>query len=238
MDEVGRAARLPIRAPSAGASGAATRLLILGCVRIFQPVHGYFLRRELISWQVDEWASVHPGSIYNALRSLTRRELLEEVRTSSTGARPARTTYQLTAAGEQDFLALLRSALRSTEDPPAFLAAVNMASALPRAEVLDAIEDHTQSLEHALARAGVQITELLASPEIPDSSTEVVRIMAARTAGEVTWAKDYLERLCAGAYSFADESPDWYPTQAQVTEAIQAGVGYSGRPFRPLGEVE
>ena len=52
--------------------GSSTRLLVLGCVRIFQPVHGYFLRRELVSWEVDQWAHVHPGSIYNALKSLTR----------------------------------------------------------------------------------------------------------------------------------------------------------------------
>ena len=59
--------------------GSSTRLLVLGCVRIFQPVHGYFLRRELVSWEVDQWAHVHPGSIYNALKSLTRSGLLEEV---------------------------------------------------------------------------------------------------------------------------------------------------------------
>ena len=52
--------------------GSATRLLVLGCVRIFQPVHGYFLRRELVSWEVERWAHIHPGSIYNALKTLTK----------------------------------------------------------------------------------------------------------------------------------------------------------------------
>ena len=78
--------------------GSSTRLLVLGCVRIFQPVHGYFLRRELVSWEVDQWAHVHPGSIYNALKSLTRSGLLEEVGVVADGPRPQRTTYRLTAA--------------------------------------------------------------------------------------------------------------------------------------------
>jgi DNA-binding PadR family transcriptional regulator len=53
-----------------------TRLLVLGAVRIFQPAHGYLVRRELISWHAQEWANLNPGSVYNALRSLTRDGLL------------------------------------------------------------------------------------------------------------------------------------------------------------------
>ena len=45
-----------------------TRLVVLGAVRQFEPVHGYFLRRELMTWHVDEWANIQPGSIYNALK--------------------------------------------------------------------------------------------------------------------------------------------------------------------------
>ena len=51
---------------------SSTRLLVLGVVRIFQPVHGYDVRRELLSWRVDQWANVAPGSIYNALKTLTK----------------------------------------------------------------------------------------------------------------------------------------------------------------------
>ena len=54
-----------------------TRLLVLGAVRIFQPAHGYLVRRELVTWHVDDWANLNPGSIYNALRTLARDGLLE-----------------------------------------------------------------------------------------------------------------------------------------------------------------
>ena len=56
---------------------SSTRLLVLGAVRIFQPIHGYDVRRELLSWRVDKWANVAPGSIYNALKTLTKEKFLK-----------------------------------------------------------------------------------------------------------------------------------------------------------------
>ncbi len=73
--------------------------MILGLVRWMQPVHGYDVRRELLSWSADKWANVQPGSIYHALRKLTEEGLLREVATEQVGARPARTTYAVTAQG-------------------------------------------------------------------------------------------------------------------------------------------
>ena len=68
---------------------SATRLLLLGTVRIFQPVHGYFVRRELLSWHADAWAHLNPGSVYNGLRSLVREGFVAEVGTETEGGRPA-----------------------------------------------------------------------------------------------------------------------------------------------------
>src|SRR5690606_2830766 len=53
-----------------------TRMMILGLVRWMQPVHGYDVRRELLSWSADKWANIQPGSIYHALRKLTEEGLL------------------------------------------------------------------------------------------------------------------------------------------------------------------
>ena len=211
-----------------GPTGAATRLLVLGSVRIFQPVHGYYLRRELVSWRIDDWANVHPGSIYNALRALTRSGLLEEVATGSAGARPARTSYRLTSSGEEEFGALLRSALRATDEPTAFLTGVNFAFALPRPEVLEAVGAHADGLAAQLESLAAQIAELLADDEVPDMASEVLRITAARTGGELAWATDYLARVRGGAYAFAGEAPDWVPTPAQIADAERARVGIAG----------
>jgi DNA-binding PadR family transcriptional regulator len=209
----------------ASAQGSATRLLVLGCVRIFQPVHGYFLRRELVSWEVDRWAHVHPGSIYNALKSLSRSGLLEEVGVVADGPRPPRTTYRLTEAGEAEFLGLVRAGLLTTDDPTLLLTAVNMAFALPRAEVVQAVEARIGMLEDSLTSLAAQVGEILEAKDTPDTATEVLRLMSARDRGELEWARGYLDRLRGGAYAFQGEPPLWNPTPEQLEIARVAGVG-------------
>jgi hypothetical protein len=51
---------------------SATRLLVLGAIRTMQPVHGYVVRRELVSWRLEETTNVKPGSIYGAIRTLVK----------------------------------------------------------------------------------------------------------------------------------------------------------------------
>ena len=73
----------------------ATRLLVLGVVRMYGQAHGYQVRRELLNWAADQWASVQPGSIYHALKKLAKDGLLFEVGVEE-GAGPDRMSYRLT----------------------------------------------------------------------------------------------------------------------------------------------
>ena len=42
-------------------ASTSTGMLLLGAVQLFEPVNGYQIRRELVSWRVDEWAHIKPG---------------------------------------------------------------------------------------------------------------------------------------------------------------------------------
>lgn len=84
------------------------RLLVLGCVRYFQPAHGYEIRRALQSWDVESWSNINAGSVYHALNQLTRDGFLEVSGTEQDEGRPARTLYHLTEYGESEFFRLLR----------------------------------------------------------------------------------------------------------------------------------
>lgn len=92
-----------------------TRLLILGLVRWLQPVHGYQVQRELLSWRVQDWAQIKGGSIYHALKKLTQDGCLEIVGTAQVDNRPTRTSYRITAAGEDEFHSTLREKLWSVD---------------------------------------------------------------------------------------------------------------------------
>ena len=124
-------------------------MMILGVVKLLQPVHGYDVRRELLSWNADEWANVAPGSIYHALRKLSEEGLLEEVATEQVGARPARTTYRITPKGDSEFEDLLRDYWWRYEQPvDPFQAAMAFVAALPREEAVGALRNRAQHAGH------------------------------------------------------------------------------------------
>ena len=182
-----------------------TRLLVLGAVREAGTIHGYDLRRELLSWGADEWASVSPGSIYNALNTLVREGMLEVVGTDRRGARPERTTYRLTAEGEEEFRGLLRDNLRRSSLPNhPLLAGLAFLPFLPRDELAQAMKNRADGLQaQAEERFAKQraILESPASPSrdgIPRHVAESFRLTGELLQSEATWAHDLAERLEGG----------------------------------------
>ena len=121
-------------------------MMILGLVRWMQPVHGYDVRRELLSWSADKWANVQPGSIYHALRKLTEEGLLAEVATEQVGRPSGAHHVRGDAEGRgrvRDAAArLLVGATHEPVDP--FLAAFAFLPALPRAEAAAALRNRAQ----------------------------------------------------------------------------------------------
>lgn len=174
---------------------SATRMMILGVVQWLQPVHGYDVRRELLSWSADKWANVQPGSIYHALRKLSEEGLLREVGTEQVGARPARTSYEITPKGMDEFQAQLRSqwwSLSPAPDP--FMAAFAFLPALPRDEAAAALRNRAVQLS-----AGVKQLEVLLSadrlPAIPDHVAWMWDLVIARSAAEIAWCERTAARV-------------------------------------------
>jgi DNA-binding PadR family transcriptional regulator len=179
-----------------------TRLLLLGAVRIFQPVHGYLLRRELLTWQVQDWAHINPGSIYSGLRTLAKQGLLEEL-----PGEPV--AYRLTPDGEVEYQRLLSLALREPEpgDPSRLLGGLCFFTTLPREEVRDALRARDLVLE--ASESGVQsaIRSIENSRLAPASTVELFHVTLAWIAGERTWVREICSRIDAGHYRFAGEAP-------------------------------
>lgn len=205
---------------------SSTRLLVLGTVRIFQPVHGYFVRRELLSWRADHWASVNPGSIYSALRTLTRDGFLEELEPESQASRPARTSYRLTDDGETEFFVLLREAMwrESPTDPSELMAALCFMWALSREEVIAALEHRIAHLDAAHRGLPFAIDGLLQQPDKSRHIAELFMLSDARQHGEREWAAACLERVRGGEYVFAGEP---WPEDTHGPEPPRRSAGMS-----------
>jgi len=188
-----------------------TRLLVLGAVRIFQPAHGYLVRRELASWQVDSWARLNPGSIYNALRTLTNEGLL----TQSTEPAPAagggpvpRRSYRLTAEGESEFHRLTRDALWQLHpyEPDWLLAGLSFWWVLTRDEVLDALTSRRTLIEARIKGLGYATTDVRTDRSTPDHVVEHFLVHEQHLRGELSWLHGVEARIRAGEYAFAGEA--------------------------------
>lgn len=181
-------------------------MMILGVVRMLQPVHGYDVRRELLSWHADRWANVQPGSVYHALKKLADEGALREVGSEQVGGRPARTRYEMTDKGADQFRDLLTAALweqHAVEDP--FLAGFSLMTELPREEVSAALRHRARQLrtENEGSRAAIE-----SGWAVPDNKPAHVRWMLelgiARNEGEITWCERVAEQIEAGVPYFSE----------------------------------
>ncbi|PWW21321.1 DNA-binding PadR family transcriptional regulator [Geodermatophilus normandii] len=179
-----------------------TRLLLLGAVRVFQPVHGYLLRRELLSWQVEDWAHVKPGSIYSGLRTLASHGLVDEVPGDPV-------SYRLTPDGEVEFRRLLDLALREPApgDPSRLLAGLCFVTVLPRAEVREALRARALHLEAAASGTAARVRSVVTDRLAPATTAELFQVTGHWIEGERAWVREVCGRLDAGHYRFAGEEP-------------------------------
>lgn len=176
-----------------------TRLLVLGVVRIFQPVHGYFVRRELLSWRADTWASINPGSIYGALKGLAKDAFIEEL----PGASGEKTRYRLTVDGETEFRALLREALWNVDvhHPDTIMAGTAFMWTIPRDEVLEILEGRLAQLE-ALRLQTLRTTK---AEHEPAMTVELSLFNLGLVESQIAWLEGMVERIRGGAYGFQGE---------------------------------
>jgi DNA-binding PadR family transcriptional regulator len=185
-----------------------TRLLLLGAVALFEPVNGYQIRRELLSWRVESWANIRPGSIYNGLATLTQRGDLvrHDLRDGSRDV----AVYELSDQGRVEFRRLYAAALTEVRPstPLAFQTAIAMLPLMTRAEV-------TSLLEQRLANLDREAEEARTSPpdagHTPPHALAMVDYWGEITSVERKWLVRLLERIAAGDLSFLGEPMDWTP---------------------------
>ncbi|BCK55674.1 PadR family transcriptional regulator [Nocardia wallacei] len=184
----------------------AIRLLVLGAIRRRGRAHGYQVRADLESWGAHEWARATSGSVYHALKSLTKDELLHvHDTTPSEAGGPPRMEYELTAPGEQAYRELLHSALAS-HDPRLDLlaAAVGFIDDLPRAEAIALLRDRAREL----GKWRASITTHL--PPDTDLETwgpvgEVIGLWLDTADSRASWTRRLIQRLEGGAFRMADD---------------------------------
>jgi DNA-binding PadR family transcriptional regulator len=167
-------------------------LAILGL--LFEtPVHGYELRKQL-STRLGGLRVVSYGSLYPALRRLTRAGLIAE-ETSSEAAgwsRRGRRVYRITAEGKERFAELLADSGPQAFDDDGFGVHVAFFSRTPaeiRVRILEgrrrAVEERREGLRAAFARAGEQIDRY---------TRELHQLGLDTTEREVRWLNELIQQ--------------------------------------------
>lgn len=129
------------------------------------PVHGYELRKQL-GLRLGAFRAFSYGSLYPALRRLTRAGLIVEEPEAVTGARSRRSrrVYRITAEGKERFSELLAESGPQAWDDDGFgvhLAFFSRTPAEARMRILEGrrrtVEERREGLRRTLAKAGEQI---------------------------------------------------------------------------------
>lgn len=194
---------------------SATRLLVLGVVRMHGSAHGYQVRRELLTWSADKWANVAPGSIYHALKKMETEKLLEVAATDAHPGGPDRTAYRLTEDGETEFQLLLAKYLAESDDSAQgayrLAAAVTFLPALPRDKALSLLRHRLNQLGGQRASAG-DLLENGTSWGQPEHVNELYRLWLTSIEAQEKWLSELVARLASGGYVMADEDDSAFGT--------------------------
>ncbi|MEV2274479.1 PadR family transcriptional regulator [Nocardiopsis sp. NPDC049922] len=181
---------------------SATRLLVLGVVRMHGQAHGYRVGRELLSWNAGEWANVKWGSIYHALRKLSQEGKLREFVADGDDV-VDRTSYALTDDGEAEFHRLLCAALsHSGHDHALLCAGVTLMTALPRAEAIAMLERRLAGLEEVGSEVRSASGE---GHDRPPHLAELFGLWRSTIDAETGWTRRLIDSLGEGRYTMADD---------------------------------
>jgi DNA-binding PadR family transcriptional regulator len=189
---------------------SATRLLVLAFVRAHGRAHGYLIGQDLLAWRANKWANTKTGSIYHALRQLTKEGLLSERALPGGQGSPARTDYAITKSGEAEFARLMEQALTQPESRPDMLCSgLVLMSALPRETVLGYLRRRREILEaqiKAVSEAS-ETAEWTGQNALPPHVEALLTFWAHNTSSKHEWLEGLIQRIESGAYVFADEAP-------------------------------
>jgi DNA-binding PadR family transcriptional regulator len=180
-----------------------TRMLLLGAVALFEPVNGYQIRRELLSWQVDRWAHTNPGSIYHGLTSLTAQGHLVRHDLRDGGREVA--VYELTTSGRAELDRMLVDALETVNpyERSAFHVAFSMIPLLADRAVVRSLVKRRVALERTVAElAGAK------PADVPPHAHRSVLLWLDLAVAELGWLRETLVEMEAGRFS---GSAEWTP---------------------------
>ncbi len=145
---------------------------------------------------MGDWTSVAFGSIYFALTQLEKEGLIIKVSEEKKGNRPARSIYEMSESGSQEFLRLLTNVWGETE-PQYFKIdiALFFIRALPLKKVKRFIAQRIDKLEKLHTYLLRHKQEQLADKNVPRLAQAIFDHSRLHMEAELVWLKDLLQKI-------------------------------------------
>ena len=180
-------------------------MLVLGSVALFEPVNGYQIRREILSWHVDRWAHTNPGSIYHGLSTLAGQGHLRRHDLNDAGREVA--VYELTETGRAELDRMLVEALETVNpyERTAFNVAFSMLPLLDRPAAIRSLTTRRVELERTVAEFAA------AEPgAAPPHATRTMLLWLDLAVAELAWLRETIRDLRDGTLPVSPEGA-WTP---------------------------
>lgn len=175
------------------------RLVILGLLRE-RPLYGYEIK-QIIEEHMSDWTSIAFGSIYFALDKLADEKFVEKMQVEQDNKRPARSVYQITEKGRDEFLRLLRAGWQQDERQYFALDIyLFFLESLPLDEVKAYLRMRQSGLQAVLEHLQSHRTEQLSNPEVPRLAMAIFDHTFVHTQAELNWVSDLLQKIEGGEY--------------------------------------
>jgi DNA-binding PadR family transcriptional regulator len=176
------------------------RLVILGLLSD-RPLHGYEIK-QIIEEHMGDWTSIAFGSIYFALDKMSKNGFIEKLATEQSGNRPSRSVYQITAAGRDEFMRLLRKSWQNMERTYyAIDISLFFLDRLAPEEVKGYLQNRISTLGKIINHLQAHESEQLQNAE--EKETALAKVIFDHTRvhilAELEWTKNILSRIDDGS---------------------------------------
>lgn len=174
---------------------SAIRILLLGLLNDKKPRHGYEIKQELESWDAERWANISYGSIYFALKKMKEENLLQSKDEVSEDNKPERVLYEITPAGTDQFLVLLKKQWWEQKpliDP--FQVALTFMKDLPKDELITALEFRMDTL-----KIHIKSMDRIVTLRTKDARyVAQLKLSSAHTKVELEWIEEAIQKVKRG----------------------------------------
>ncbi len=178
-----------------------------------RPMHRYEMASIMRARGKDQDLDIKWGSLYTVVDNLLKHGYLEVIGSTRQGARPERTIYQITDAGNRELVDWTRELLSSVDpEHPRFAAGLSVLAALPPDEVIDLLQIRLDTLVQSLAAQRATIAD--ASAEVPRLFLLENEYAAAMVEAEAAWLRTLLDELIGGTYPDLEPWRTWHATGA------------------------